>query len=350
MVQPHLLERAQTGDPVAIEALLNLALEARGVMARTYLRDNCLYVCLVADQQLNRPPLIQCIRRGFATLGVQSIRSVKLVALQRGKALPTWTEEIALDAQSKPRVNNGSSFGAATSIASGRSSVQWLAPWQPLRQFAQTFFKQAGRIMPRSRSTMGRSGFPGGFHSHALTTSSLLILTAFLLGGIAAVVVNSQALHSDSAENSPSAEPSDLAGSQMAIQTDNSFDGAQQQQAAKDYLAKMIQAQRSFYQQQKRLATSLEELERSANLISRSAAYTYQLALQQETAAQLTATPKVEGLKSYRAIMALSADAEGQTPLLLGICESNSAAPIPPAEPQVVDGQVQCGVDATRLP
>ncbi len=96
MVQSSFVERAKQGDPTAIEYLINLTLQPRGVTAKTYLNDRCLYVVFSADRLLNRTTFINFLQHGFAALETGAIERVKVYAQKAGEALPAWSEEICL--------------------------------------------------------------------------------------------------------------------------------------------------------------------------------------------------------------------------------------------------------------
>lgn len=83
-------------------------------------------------------------------------------------------------------------------------------------------------------------------------------------------------------------------GNSVTLQKETPED---KQKEAEDYLKAMNSAQEAFYQKNKRFATSLEELERSANLISQSYSYAYQLRVSDRSL--ITALPRETGLKSY---------------------------------------------------
>lgn len=83
-------------------------------------------------------------------------------------------------------------------------------------------------------------------------------------------------------------------GNSLTLQKETPED---KQKEAEDYLKAMNSAQEAFYQKNKRFATSLEELERSANLISQSYSYAYQLRVSDRSL--ITALPRETGLKSY---------------------------------------------------
>ncbi|MCU0565621.1 MAG: hypothetical protein MUF49_03390 [Oculatellaceae cyanobacterium Prado106] len=97
MTQSHLLEMAQQGDPQAIAELMNQSLQPRGMTATVERQGDCLNVLLEAEQVPNRQTLTEFVKRGISTLGVPSIRSVKVLGQQTGTGFPVWSQELALE-------------------------------------------------------------------------------------------------------------------------------------------------------------------------------------------------------------------------------------------------------------
>ncbi len=97
MTQSNLLELAQQGDPQAIAALMNQSLQPRGMTATVERMGNHLSVLLEADQVPNRQTLTAFVHRGISNLGIESIRSVKVLGQQTGTNLPVWTQDLTLE-------------------------------------------------------------------------------------------------------------------------------------------------------------------------------------------------------------------------------------------------------------
>jgi len=97
MTQSNLLELAQQGDPQAIAALMNQSLQPRGMTATVERAGDSLSVLLEADQVPNRQTLTAFVRRGISNLGIESIRSVKVLGQQTGTNLPVWTQDLTLE-------------------------------------------------------------------------------------------------------------------------------------------------------------------------------------------------------------------------------------------------------------
>jgi hypothetical protein len=97
MTQSNLLELAQQGDPQAIAALMNQSLQPRGMTATVERAGDRLSVLLEADQVPNRQTLTAFVHRGISNLGIESIRSVKVLGQQTGTNLPVWTQDLTLE-------------------------------------------------------------------------------------------------------------------------------------------------------------------------------------------------------------------------------------------------------------
>lgn len=104
MNQPNLLELARQGDPKAIAALMNAALEPKGITAKASLENHCLSVFLESAKTLNQVTLITFIRRGLLELDTESIETVKVGSQKLGESSFSWMQEFAVhpEIQSAP--------------------------------------------------------------------------------------------------------------------------------------------------------------------------------------------------------------------------------------------------------
>lgn len=350
MTQFNLVESAKQGDPQAIAALMNLALEPRGVTARTKLTDGCLYICLRSSYVLNQVPLVKFIRRGLAGLGVQSIQTVTIYGQKIGQPMPVWRETLHLgsaqgqNSQTAQKAQAGAQKPAANVVIVGRDR----STPQPMPQVvadSSRSTKAVATVMaeppsvpvtptlsPKSKSGRRSASVPRPFNqptnkpkrllakrsrSTKYRITSLTALVAFLSGGTAAIVTFAQA----QTASRPTTEPSSAVPG-AAVPSDADLVNIRRQKEAKQYLRTMNQSQQAFYQQHQRFAADLEELERSANLIARSYHYTYKLATVDQLQAQLTAIPKDSGLKSYTAVVSLVQSPQQTITTATLICES----------------------------
>lgn len=355
MTQFNLVESAKQGDPQAIAALMNLALEPRGITARTKLNDGCLYVCLRSSYALNQVPLVNFIRRGLAGLGVQSIQTVTVYGQKIGQSAPVWRETLHLGqplqqirqtpqaaastmlvvVSDRPTTQTMPSGGADVSLVTQASEAAKVAepppaqvnprpspPSKPPRRRSTTTAQRLHKpkkmvVTKRSRSAKYRM-------------TSLTALIAFLSGGTAAIVTFANAQTASRPAAEPGSSPPMAVTDGANVPSDADLVNIKRQKEAKQYLRTMNQAQQAFYQQHQRFAADLEELERSANLIARSYHYTYKLATTDQLQAQLTAIPKEVGLKSYTAVVSLVQSPQQTITTAALICESTQPAQASP--------------------
>lgn len=183
--------------------------------------------------------------------------------------------------------------------------------------------------------------------------ASIVGAGAFLVGGVVAIMANLPAKsNSQAVSQAPGNNPSALTAapsSQMLVPPNAQAKEATEQQT-RQYLARMNKAQQAFYETNHRFADSLEELERSASIISQSAHYTYRLVLRDQSQSVLTATPKEEGLKSLSAAVFLAETAQGASSVTGLLCETTRPSTYPPVLPQEAGEVIQCPTDAVPVP
>lgn len=155
MVQADLVKLAQQGDLGAIAQVLNRHLKPRGITAKLLLRDQCLKILLSSSRPLSQPAFVQFIQKQITSLGIPSIKLVRVYSQQIGEAMPTWSQEFILPALEKPQpelqiekpslektnpsvalvlVPKERTFGAIAQFKPAQSL------WQQLRQFRWASF------------------------------------------------------------------------------------------------------------------------------------------------------------------------------------------------------------------
>ncbi|MBF2000744.1 MAG: hypothetical protein IGS38_08520 [Synechococcales cyanobacterium M58_A2018_015] len=97
MTQANLLELAKQGDPQAIAALMNQSLQSKGMMATVERQGDELEVILEAERVPNRQALTAFVQQGIHNLGMQSIRSIRILGQQIGAGSPAWMQELIID-------------------------------------------------------------------------------------------------------------------------------------------------------------------------------------------------------------------------------------------------------------
>jgi hypothetical protein len=98
MTDSNLIEQAKLGDPQAIAELMNQSLQSRGMRASVDRQGDCLEVVLEAERVPNRQSLTTFVQQGIDNLGVQSIRSIRILGQQFGASYPAWMQELQLGA------------------------------------------------------------------------------------------------------------------------------------------------------------------------------------------------------------------------------------------------------------
>jgi hypothetical protein len=392
MTQLDLLERAKQGDATAIAALMNSTLEPQGVTVQTELSQGCLHVLFTADRLLNQNTLINFTRRGLLSLHPQSIHTVRLYGQKTGDPAPNWVEELEIGSPASdfPRENRPESpVEAATPAKPDTSALsprqqrnEWEDYLQPLKHSADqaAFWLQSQwqEVRQRSNEVIARfqsEALPPGntrtprrktfayrqvsrrragtimdiTHNPRFRAFAIALLPAFLLGGIMAIIASyNQGNSSASADraNAPEGAPS----SEM-VQSDNGTTRQRQEDEVRAYLKKMNKAQQTFYAKNNRFASSLEELERSAatiSLLSQKYNYIYKLNISDGDLSQLTATPRIDGLKSFTGIVILKNSGTSADATVSTICETEQPAKVAPIANASANDTVQCPTGSSK--
>jgi hypothetical protein len=97
MTQQQIIELAKQGDIHAIGALINESLKPQGVTAKVGLKEKCLYVALASAEVPNRKALVKLICTSIRQLHPQNFHSAKIYAVELGKNMPIWQQEIKLN-------------------------------------------------------------------------------------------------------------------------------------------------------------------------------------------------------------------------------------------------------------
>lgn len=100
--QPNILELAKQGNPKAIAALMNRSLGSQGITAKAFLKENCLSISLESDQAIDPQQLAPLVYKGIVSLGIKSIKTVKLYGRKRGSEIPDWQQIFTLDTYIEP--------------------------------------------------------------------------------------------------------------------------------------------------------------------------------------------------------------------------------------------------------
>ncbi|EKQ68699.1 hypothetical protein OsccyDRAFT_3245 [Leptolyngbyaceae cyanobacterium JSC-12] len=373
MTQSNLLELAKGGNPQAIATLMNLVLEPKGVTAKATLRENCLHIFFTSEHLLSKATIASFVQSGLKALGTQSFEKVRLYAQKVGQATPIWVEEWGVregalqDESAKPTIaarpqpiapspstSLNLSLSAletqaletqvpiqATSVVSSPKELQSCSTRKPA--------KHSNSWAQRRRQASSLLSLIQGF---SLSNRGRIVLVvgggAFLIGGGLAIVLNSHANSRTTLQTSSGIPAIAKTGNQLSLQPSLQPANATEAEAER-YLAQMNKAQQAFYEANQRFASTLEELERSASIISHSSHYVYRLVIRDQTQSVLTATPKVKELRSYAGTVLLAQKPVGSTTVVGIICKTNRASTFPPVLPQPAAEPVQCPVDSIQI-
>ena len=288
MDQPHLLELAKQGNSTAIAALINAVLNPHQIQAQVGLEARCLLILLESNQALSQEALVKFVDRGLLRLDIDLLDAVKIYSRQTGKSSFSWVREFELKPIVQPVSANLVSLEPSEESLSSkdRDQLSDLDDYDRDRSLTEAAFEEE----------QAESGTPIPTYFRAYSVLFVLaIVVGFMSGGMMVAFISTS-----QAENQTAAEGVFLDES-LSKQTPQ-----EKQQKAESYLKAMNVAQTNFYLENKRFARSLEELERSTNLIFQSYDYAYKLKVANVSRAEIAAIPKAEGLRSYVSVVSIT--------------------------------------------
>lgn len=98
---------AEQGNPQAIAALLNRALQPKGFNAKAALNGTCLRIVVESAQVPSQAAITKFVRSGLEKLAAKNIETVKLYGRQVGEKLPAWEERFQLRQATVSELPNG---------------------------------------------------------------------------------------------------------------------------------------------------------------------------------------------------------------------------------------------------
>jgi hypothetical protein len=360
MTQPNLLEIAKQGNPEAIAKLMNLALQPKGIIAETRLSNSCLEVILISNRPLNPKALVNFVRQGLANLGTQSIQTVKVYGQKEGDGSPIWADEFQVfgsesTVRSRPSATKKVTV-AAPSVNHSNTPLKHKplrpnAHFRNLKSVRKRLLFQVQSHLDRWLAAVEQAATKVQLPTHLLPAKvrsskflmalAIATLPAFLLGAIAAVIASF-------AQNGSTQTGVPPFSNQTGSPTEYSQTQLNEMAEVRQYLDKMNKVQRDFYLKNGRFASSLEELERSANVLSQSHHYTYKLSTSGGTQSRLTATPKADGLKSFTGLVVITKE-NGTSVAATVVCESKQPAETAPLVEPSKGNPIQCPADSARV-
>jgi hypothetical protein len=90
-------ELARKGQPEAIAAVVNHAIQSQGITAKAVLKDGSLLLLLESDTVPEPTALVPFIKNGLTELGIESVPTLKIYGRKIGDRLPAWQEEIDIE-------------------------------------------------------------------------------------------------------------------------------------------------------------------------------------------------------------------------------------------------------------
>ncbi len=96
MSQSDVVTLARQGDPDAIAMLINRALRAQKITAKTVRRDQHLYVILTAQKLPNQAACVRVVQNGMLRLGITTLKLVTIAGQQLNQESPSWFETLTL--------------------------------------------------------------------------------------------------------------------------------------------------------------------------------------------------------------------------------------------------------------
>ena len=289
MDQPHLLELAKQGNPRAIAALMNAVLNPREIQAQVGLETRCLCILLESNQALSQEAIVNFVSQGLLRLGAELIDTIEVYSRKTGESSFSWVRKLELE----PSVHLVS-VDLFSPEALGRAPDEEAED----RDHALDLDNLDCDLDKAAFEEEAESGSPLPNYLRAYSILfGLAIAVGFMSGGMMAAFISTS-----QAENQAVAETEDLLlDESLRKQTPQ-----EKQQKAESYLKAMNVAQAKFYLENKRFASSLEELERSTNLISQSYDYAYKLKVANASRTEIAAVPKEEGLRSYVGVVSVT--------------------------------------------
>ncbi|MCT7968835.1 hypothetical protein NG799_21220 [Laspinema sp. D1] len=90
-------ELARKGQPEAIAAVVNHAIQSQGITAKAVLKDGSLLLLLESATVPDSTALVPFIKNGLTELGIESVPTLKIYGRKIGDRLPAWQEEIDIE-------------------------------------------------------------------------------------------------------------------------------------------------------------------------------------------------------------------------------------------------------------
>ncbi len=93
------LAQAQTGDPKAIERLMNHTTRSRGIRTRVASQDGYLHILFESDRAIDQDKMTTFVRHSLVQLRVEAVSAVMVYGRQQHQPHVNWTSKVLLDSE-----------------------------------------------------------------------------------------------------------------------------------------------------------------------------------------------------------------------------------------------------------
>lgn len=109
--QANLKDLAKSGNPQAIEALVNRSLKPQGITARVVAQADYLQIVLDSDVVPDQASLVTRITRGIKSFNLERVSELRIFGRKRGDQSPAWSQKVQLNQHKAPETKQLSDNG-----------------------------------------------------------------------------------------------------------------------------------------------------------------------------------------------------------------------------------------------
>ena len=111
------LAQAQTGDPKAIERLMNHTTRSRGIRTRVASQDGYLHILFESDRAIDQDKMTTFVRHSLVQLRVEAVSAVMVYGRQQHQPHVNWTSKVLLDSEPAEDIAEGISENSSEGIS-----------------------------------------------------------------------------------------------------------------------------------------------------------------------------------------------------------------------------------------
>ncbi|NEO30855.1 MAG: tandem-95 repeat protein [Symploca sp. SIO3C6] len=158
MVQQHVLELVNQGNLEAIDTLINYSLEPQGIIAKTGLKEGCLFISLLSQQVPVQQDAVSSVRKEIISWQAESFKTAKIYGRRFDQTLPAWQQEIDLANELVPsqdkfaqlivgnhKIEIASSHGCTVNVAPAQQRSRLWSRSTPVLLLPRLFLNLLGR-------------------------------------------------------------------------------------------------------------------------------------------------------------------------------------------------------------